>query len=267
MKFLFHLNRLPQKAKVLIYGSGEAGSFVKSYLEEHRSDIEISYFLDTFRSGKKDGLEVIKIGDLEKDSNKFDFILICSAYWEEMKKTLKSLGVKNYLIIHPLVIEQNFQGQNYDVDAWRRKKGFFRGDWFFRWLSKKLLPFYYNTPFFYGQHEVFIGKGVSLSNTVFNSRSGRILIEDNVIFGHNVMLLTGVHDYSNKGGIRKTLENAGNDIIIGRNTWIASGAVIVGPVKIGRNSVVASGSMVTFNVPDGVVVGGNPAMVLKKINF
>jgi len=36
-------------------------------------------------------------------------------------------------------------------------------------------------------------------------------------------------------------------------------------VTIGRNAVVAAGAVVTKDVPDNVVVGGNPAKVIKKI--
>ena len=36
-------------------------------------------------------------------------------------------------------------------------------------------------------------------------------------------------------------------------------------VAIGRNAVVAAGAVVTKDVPDNVVVGGNPARILKKI--
>ena len=36
-------------------------------------------------------------------------------------------------------------------------------------------------------------------------------------------------------------------------------------VTIGRNAVVAAGAVVTKDVPDNVVVGGNPARIIKKI--
>lgn len=36
-------------------------------------------------------------------------------------------------------------------------------------------------------------------------------------------------------------------------------------VTIGNDVVVASGSIVTKDVPDGVVVGGNPAKVIKRV--
>ena len=42
-----------------------------------------------------------------------------------------------------------------------------------------------------------------------------------------------------------------------------SGALIM--ANIGKGSVVAAGSVVIDDVPAGVIVGGNPAKVLKKI--
>ena len=46
---------------------------------------------------------------------------------------------------------------------------------------------------------------------------------------------------------------------------ISIGAIICPGVTIGRNAVVAAGAVVTKDVPDNVVVGGNPAKVIKKI--
>ncbi|MBQ8141739.1 MAG: hypothetical protein IJ194_01100 [Bacilli bacterium] len=43
------------------------------------------------------------------------------------------------------------------------------------------------------------------------------------------------------------------------------GAILCPGVTIGENSVAGAGSMVTKDVPDNVVVGGNPARIIKKI--
>lgn len=44
------------------------------------------------------------------------------------------------------------------------------------------------------------------------------------------------------------------------------GVAIINPeVRIGNNVVIASGAVVTKNVPDNVVVGGNPAVISKEI--
>ena len=49
------------------------------------------------------------------------------------------------------------------------------------------------------------------------------------------------------------------------NAWICMGAIICPGVTIGKNAVVAAGAVVTKDVPDDVVVGGNPARIIKHI--
>ena len=51
-----------------------------------------------------------------------------------------------------------------------------------------------------------------------------------------------------------------DDVLIGANSVILEG------VKIGRGSVVAAGSIVTEDVPEGVVVAGVPAKIIKKVD-
>jgi len=48
--------------------------------------------------------------------------------------------------------------------------------------------------------------------------------------------------------------------------WIGEGARIGKGVHIGHNSIVGHGSIVTKNVPDNVIVAGNPAKVVKKLD-
>lgn len=49
---------------------------------------------------------------------------------------------------------------------------------------------------------------------------------------------------------------------IGNNVTIFANSVIIGPVSIGDNVVIGAGSVVVKNVPDNVIVGGNPAKIL-----
>lgn len=46
------------------------------------------------------------------------------------------------------------------------------------------------------------------------------------------------------------------------NSFIGAKAVIMPNVKIGPNAIVAAGSVVTKDVPEGAVVGGNPAKII-----
>lgn len=54
--------------------------------------------------------------------------------------------------------------------------------------------------------------------------------------------------------------------VIGDNVLIGVHAQILGNVKIGNNSVVGAGAIVTHDVPDNVVVVGNPARILRRID-
>lgn len=58
----------------------------------------------------------------------------------------------------------------------------------------------------------------------------------------------------------------GKPVTIGDNVWIGGSAVITPGVTIGNNVVVAAGAVVVKDVPDNVVVGGNPAKIIKYIN-
>lgn len=52
---------------------------------------------------------------------------------------------------------------------------------------------------------------------------------------------------------------------IKRNAWIGASAIILPGVTVGENAIVAAGAVVTKDVPDNMIVGGNPAREIRKI--
>ncbi|MCQ6563204.1 maltose acetyltransferase domain-containing protein [Paenibacillus mendelii] len=87
--------------------------------------------------------------------------------------------------------------------------------------------------------------------------------------GDNAFLAPGVHIYTAThpldAQVRISGAEYGKPVTIGHNVWIGGRAVINPGVSIGDNVVVASGAIVTKDVPDNVVVGGNPAKIIKQI--
>jgi virginiamycin A acetyltransferase len=54
------------------------------------------------------------------------------------------------------------------------------------------------------------------------------------------------------------------DTVIGNDVWIGNGATIMPGVKIGNGAIIATQSVVTKDVPDYTIVGGNPARIIRK---
>ena len=81
------------------------------------------------------------------------------------------------------------------------------------------------------------------------------------LIGPNCQLLTPdhPHDYLER---RKTIET-GLPIHIGDDCWLGGGVIVCPGVTIGNRVIVGAGSVVTHDIPDDVVVAGNPAKVIK----
>jgi acetyltransferase-like isoleucine patch superfamily enzyme len=99
---------------------------------------------------------------------------------------------------------------------------------------------------------------------ILNTRSGEIHLAEGVVLGHNTMLVTGRHAFD--AGLllpeSEQVPEHGYDITVGRGSWIASGAIVLGGVRVGEHAIVAAGAVVTRDVPDGAVVAGVPARVI-----
>jgi len=58
--------------------------------------------------------------------------------------------------------------------------------------------------------------------------------------------------------------NAAQVISIADNVWIGEGAIVM--ADVGGGSLIAAGAVVLRSVPSGVVVGGNPAKIVKTLS-
>ena len=111
-----------------------------------------------------------------------------------------------------------------------------------------------------GKH-ITIGKNVFINFDCTFFALGGITIEDDVLIGPKVSLITENHPLNPEE--RKGL--TGKPILIKKNAWIGANATILPGVTIGENAVVAAGAVVSKDVPDNTIVGGIPAKFIKNI--
>ena len=107
-----------------------------------------------------------------------------------------------------------------------------------------------------------IGKNVFINHGCSFLDMGGITIEDDVLIGPKVNLVTENHplDPINR---RALIAKA---IVIKRNAWIGAAATILPGVTVGENSVIAAGAVVTKDVAANTIVGGVPAKFIKNIH-
>lgn len=114
-----------------------------------------------------------------------------------------------------------------------------------------------------------IGKGTYFFNpsttTIDNTRPYLLEIGEYCKITAGVKILT--HDYS-----RSVLRLKYGEIIaearktvIGNNVFIGIDTIILMGSKIGDNVIIGAGSVISGNIPDNVVVAGNPAKIIRTL--
>jgi carbonic anhydrase/acetyltransferase-like protein (isoleucine patch superfamily) len=153
------------------------------------------------------------------------------------------------------------------------KKG--KGTKIFRLARMDVMPY---NPFEIGDYSVieaftFVNNGmgaVKIGNHTFigamNVIIGPVTLHDNIITAQNVVMSGLNHGYEDISLPIRDQPCTTGEIVIGEGSWIGANAVITAGVEIGKHCIVAGGSVVTRNVPDFSIVGGNPAKLLKQYN-
>lgn len=111
-----------------------------------------------------------------------------------------------------------------------------------------------------------IGDDVGVSGATISARS-KITIGNNVLIGSGALISDNdahpLHP-DDRNDFSKILSAP---IEIGDDVFIGARAIVLKGVVLGRGAVVGAGSVVTSDVPESTIVAGNPARVIKKMDW
>ena len=106
-----------------------------------------------------------------------------------------------------------------------------------------------------------IGSGTFINGARISAKH-HVSIGKNCTIAPEVLIMdSDFHDLHDQ-----TKEGISEEVIIENNVWVANRAIILKGVRIGAHAVVAAGAVVTKDVEQFAVVGGNPARVIRYLN-
>lgn len=102
-------------------------------------------------------------------------------------------------------------------------------------------------------HEILIGNFCSIASGVtiqeYNHHSNKL---STFYVNKNLLKVGSRNDVTSKGPIK-----------IGHDVWIGTNSTILSGVTIGDGAIVAANSVVTKDIPEYAIVGGNPARLIR----
>lgn len=109
-----------------------------------------------------------------------------------------------------------------------------------------------------------LGKNIGIGKD-FKSLNRVVMIDDYLMMGEEVLFLGGNHHFDRTDiPMGAQGSDTSTPLHIAGDVWIGARAIVLpGCSRIGHGSIIGAGAVVTKDVPDWAVVGGNPARVIK----
>jgi len=120
-------------------------------------------------------------------------------------------------------------------------------------------------PFVEVQKNAIIGKRCKIQSHTFICEG--VTIENEVFISHGVMFINDKFPRatSDSGDLQTEEDWKVIPTVVKRGASIGSNVTLMCGITVGSYSIVGAGSVVINDVPDNVIVAGNPARVIKKI--
>ena len=112
---------------------------------------------------------------------------------------------------------------------------------------------------------IHLGESVLINYNCVFLDAAPITIRDNCFIGPMTGMYTVSHpidpERRNEGYVN------GQPITLKENVWVGGGCTFLPGVTVGKNVIVGAGSVVTKDIPDNVIVVGNPAKIIRTLDL
>ena len=68
--------QIPEGSNIAIFGTGEIGLEIKKFIDKNRPDLKINFFIDSYKSGKCEDINIINLKELEANKSLIDYAII-----------------------------------------------------------------------------------------------------------------------------------------------------------------------------------------------
>jgi acetyltransferase-like isoleucine patch superfamily enzyme len=112
-----------------------------------------------------------------------------------------------------------------------------------------------------------IDKTSHLKSDTFIECAGGVNIGQYFHTGRGLTIFSTNHNYDSELAIPYDTKNILKPVKIGDFVWCGANVTIMPGVNIGEGVVIGGGAVVTKDIPDYAIIGGNPAKIIKYRNI
>lgn len=112
-----------------------------------------------------------------------------------------------------------------------------------------------------------IGKGTAINGYCYINAHGGVSIGQYCHIGKGLTIFSHNHNYDSSKSIPYDEINIIKRVVVKDFVWCGSNVTIIPGITIGEGVIIGAGSVVTKDIPNYAIIGGNPAVIIKYRNI